>query len=187
MANAYPSHPHHKFTSPNPVVIFLFCTADVPNDLLTTFIRTSKPGPDRQTPNGLVPYDEEQAFLLVTTRSFTIDNDAPPIWTRPPVEIKDNEFLNASVDSLCDWVRDTVTPSAPGWWRGGAFVVLDERSKEDRATALLVNICVDDGQTPSVRVKFETVLEVARNHSEGLKPDIWGMKEAVDEKGVDVL
>ena len=66
-------------------------------------------------------------------------------------------------------------------------MVLDERSKEDRATALLVNICVDDGQTPSVRVKFETVLEVARNHSEGLKPDIWGMKEAVDEKGVDVL
>lgn len=56
---------------------------------------------------------------------------------------------------------------------------------EDK-TALVVNSW-EDFSTETVRCRFETVLEAARNHSENLQPDIFAMQDAQDENGVDTI
>ncbi len=56
---------------------------------------------------------------------------------------------------------------------------------EDK-TALLVNSW-EDFSTETVRCRFDTILEAARNHSENLKPDVFAMLDAQDENGVDTI
>jgi len=147
------------------------------------FLSQSKAGDDIQTPEGPKAYDEEQYFHLVTKRDFVIDEHTQ-LWTYPPVQISGNEFLHASVDDLVHWI-DRIIRGAPGWWREKAFVVLDKRSMEDK-TALLVNSW-EDFSTETVRCRFDTILEAARNHSENLKPDVFAMLDAQDENGVDTI
>lgn len=52
--------------------------------------------------------------------------------------------------------------------------------------ALLVNSW-EEFSTETVRCRFDTVLEAARNHSENVKPDIFAMLGAQDENRIDTI
>ena len=132
---------------------------------------------------GTKPEDPEQSFYLATKRNLTID-EYTPLWTRPPVDITENEFLGASMEDLARWIARVTSDSvAPIWWRHRSFVVLDKRSMEDN-TAVLVNV-FQNWKTRTVRCLCSTVVNAACNHSEGLEPDIHTMQECQDERGVD--
>ncbi|GAB1317846.1 hypothetical protein MFIFM68171_08056 [Madurella fahalii] len=141
----------------------VFCVAEIPQDVLNDFFSTAYSAPEFAN-EGV----DDVGVLINTTDLSTITGP-----TKPPVPAQTLfPFLNKTPEEIWDFAQRNVR--APIFNR--ALAILDDRTREDRATCLLVTQWENpppgrEGRLLKVRADFRSALVILNVKNLGIGGD----------------